>query len=219
MLQQVAPYAEGVKYIATIRDPYKTLISCYEHRKAQGRLSPPGIEPPTLLEFAKSPLWTKALNEGSIDTIYDHFVTFWQCRHSLNFLLIPFEDFTANKGPWLPILSKFMNIPCSPELIQKICEMTSLDSMLQLVNKFDESWVVKQSQQIGRAHPTINQAAAKVTKGHKLKVDDKDLDSIEINEINNKMWYEKVQSKTGLKNYSEMRNQLREMYFYNEYST
>eukprot|EP01041_Mallomonas_annulata_P005785 gene5785-11686_t len=214
MLQQIVPHQKNVKYIATIRDPWKTLVSCYEHRRTQGRLSPPGVKPPSLLEFSFSPTWLRALNEGSVETIWDHFLTFWKCRNAKNFLLLPFEDFVENKSQWLPIIANFMNVPCSTELIGEIIHLTSLESMLELVNKFDESWVVKMSQEIGRAHPTINSAAAKVTNGHgQMNIEVSEEDKEAITELHNKMWIEKIESKVGISCYDDMRKELRELYF------
>jgi len=212
MLQQVAPNAHGVKFIATIREPFATLVSCYEHRKQQGRLSPPGTPCPTLSEFAHSDTWIKSFHPGSIDTLWDHLVTFWRCKDASNFLLLPFEDLVAEREMWIPIIAQFMNIPCDSELIAKVAEMTSKDSMLNIVTKFDESWVIQRRRELGLPHPTILHEAAKVTNGH--NVEKKALDGNLVT-LHQQMWANKVEAALGIKNYAEMRRLLKEKYFKN----
>ena len=67
MLQQVTPFnTSQVKFIATIREPFATLVSCYEHRKQQGRLSMTNGRQSTLLEFAQSPTWLENFHDGKL---------------------------------------------------------------------------------------------------------------------------------------------------------
>lgn len=210
MLQQVAPFAKGVKFIATIRDPFTTLVSCYHHRKKQGRLpAPPGGNPPTLAEFALSRTWLESLVEGCVTNIWDHILTFWNCRNASNFLLIPFEDLTSDRERWVPVIAEFMHVPCPPELVVKVAQMASLENMLTLVDKFDESWVMRRREELNLSHPTIRSASAKVTKGHDSVSKEADASLIEVH---NRLWAEKMEPQTGFKSYDEMRRALVAMY-------
>ena len=117
-----------------------TLISSWQFRKERGQIA----EDVSLYDFAMSDSWSVANNRGSINTLFDHLATFFQCREAKNFLLLPFEDFVKDRVKWLPIIANFMEIPYDAALIEKVAYLTSRESMLNDVAKFDESWVGKQ---------------------------------------------------------------------------
>lgn len=164
-LSQVAAFAKGVKFISTIRDPLATLLSAYSF----GKVRQSDREDASALEFALSDKWSKEYNQGSITTIFEHFATFWQCRYCVDFLLLPYEDVISDRSKWLVKIGEFMNVPSTsltPEIISTISDMTSKESMLTQVSKFDESWCKRERERLARPHPIIKNIAAKVTTGH-----------------------------------------------------
>ena len=164
-LSQVAAYTNGVKFISTIRDPLATLLSAY----AFGKVRKSDREDASVLEFASSDKWSKEYNLGAISTIFEHFATFWQCRECSDFLLLPYEDLISDRPKWLVKIGQFMNIPSSSltsEIIETISDLTSKESMLVQVSKFDESWCKRERERLARPHPIIKDIAAKVTSGH-----------------------------------------------------
>jgi hypothetical protein len=209
-LQQVAPFAKGIKYIATIRDPIPTLISVYTFKLERGEIK----EDTTITDYAKSSKWTTSHNEGCISTIYDHIATFWRCCHAnaTGFLLLPYEDLVLERKKWLPIIAQFMDITSTSDVIAHVSDLTSKEAMLKDVAKFDESWCERQRDRIGRAHPTIKKSAPKV-KVNNSKLLAETLANKEIMALNAKLWAEKVESVTGFKNYEEMRTALVQMHF------
>lgn len=163
-LSQVAAFSSGIKFISTIRDPLATLLSAYSFGKV--RKSDPGDA--SVVEFASSSKWSVEYNKGAITTIFEHFATFWQCRECSDILLLPYEDLVVDRPKWLIKIGKFMNIPESSltsDIIENISQMTSKESMLALVSKFDESWCKSERERLARPHPIIKDTAAKVTSG------------------------------------------------------
>ena len=153
-LQQLLPNTTttAIKYISTIRDPRTTLLSIYSFGKARQT----DDHNSDLLLYAKSDKWCKEYNIGSITTIYDHYVTFWLCRNCINYLLLPYEDVIIDRTPWIPIIATYMNTPIlTTEIINTINTLTTKDSMLNMVSKFDESWCKQYSIHINRPHPII----------------------------------------------------------------
>lgn len=201
-LEQVAPFATGIKYIATIRDPTRTLVSVWSFRQARGNADP---NEATVFDFAKSERWTQSNNGDSVTSYFDHIAGFWKCRHASNFLLIPFEDFVECKEKWLPVIAKFMDVSYDDTLISKIAVMTSKEEMLKNVSKFDESWCRVQRELKGRPHPTIIKDSPKVTEGHDMK---DILLNEEMIQMQQCLWDQKVTAHTGIESYDEMRRLL-----------
>jgi len=206
-LEQVAPFAKGVKYIATIRDPTRTLMSVWSFRQERGNADP---NEATVIDFAKSKRWTQSNNGSSVTSYFDHIAGFWKCRHASNFLLIPFEDFVECREKWLPLIADFMGVSCNDSLVAKVAFMTSKEEMLKNVSKFDESWCRAQREAKGRPHPKIIKDAAKVTRGHDIS---SVLQDEELKKIQQSLWDAKVAAVTGINNYDEMRRLLCEQHF------
>jgi hypothetical protein len=78
-LEQVAPFARGVRFVATIRHPTSTLVSLYAHRLARGRF-PSSAPAPSIVEYAHSAAWTEAHMGSSMGNLWDYYLTFWMCR-------------------------------------------------------------------------------------------------------------------------------------------
>ena len=213
-LQQVAPFSNGIKYISTIRDPTQTLISIWNFRKERGT----NVCDESLIDFARSRRWMESNNDGSVTNLFENLTTYWKCRTADNFLLLPFEDFVSNREDWLPIIAKFLDVPCTPELVKKVSAMTSKEAMLLNCSKFDESWCKSQRELLKRPHPKILRDSSKVTKGHG-EMAKSVMDNCDIHEIQSKLWYEKVEKVTGIKSYEEMRYKLNQFHFPHLYET
>jgi hypothetical protein len=202
MIEEVAPCAAGVRFVATVRDPLSTLVSLYEHRLQRGRFA---SHPQSIKEYAFSKEWTTAHMDGCMGSIWDYYSSFWACRHASNFLLVPYEGLVSNKAEWIRVIAEFLGVGISDELREAVVNYTSKEWMLENVSKFDESWVAKRRVLTGRHHPTIPQEAPKVTSGHLERLCEID-DS--IRNLHVKLWDEKIYPKSGLKSYSEMLRQL-----------
>jgi len=212
-IQQVAPFSRGVKYISTIRDPTQTLISLWNFRKERGT----DESNESLLDFAKSRRWCESNNDGSVTNLFENLTTFWKCRTADNFLLLPYEDFVSNREDWLPIIAKFLDVPCTPELIKNVAAMTSREAMLLNCSKFDESWCKSQRDFLKRPHPKIQRDSSKVTKGHSMTKSVMEDDDVKV--VQAHLWYEKVEKVTGIKSYEEMRYKLNQFHFPHLYET
>jgi hypothetical protein len=211
-LSQVAPYATGVKFISTIRDPTSTLLSLISFNKIR-EVEQQNVD---VLQYATSYKWTCAHNEGSIRTVFDHYATFWKCLNCDNFLLLPYEDVVAERNRWIPIIASFLNIVLSDEMVEKVAHLTSKESMIAQTSKFNESWCKAERERLGRPHHSINQVASKVTLNNYdallIHTNGEDIRQ-KVAEINQKLWEEKVMSVTGIRNYEEMRKILYQKYF------
>lgn len=207
-LEQVLPFSKGIKYIATIRDPNTTLLSVFSFKKARFQL-PADM---TLEEYALSDNWSRAFSEGCIQTVFDHYATFWKCRNTKNLLLLPYEDIVSQRAKWIPVIAKFMECPCDDALIQKVSNLTSKDAMLESVSKFDESWCARERERMGRHHPNIVRDAPKVTKGNPELAKDLANNPV-ILKHQEDLWRTKVEAVTGVSSYEEMRRALEEKYF------
>lgn len=218
ILDQVAPFANGVKYIVTIRDPVKTLISLHSFRMSRGQKQSSDI-----IEFARSDVWTKENNPGCVLSLLDHYLQFWQAKDCENILIVPYEDLVTHRSDWLRVIALFMGIDdVSDLLLQKVQKKTSRENMLLNVSKLDESWAAKQRDSLGRVHKTIGtKSAAKVntetahsflppsallseenTAKSRVEVED------QLAEMQQRLWNEKILPMTGLMNYDEMRRRI-----------
>lgn len=213
-LCQVAPFAAKghVKFIATIRDPMTTLVSVFSFGKKR-KSDPENLE---LIEYAFSKKWTEQYNEGCISTIFDYYVTYYKCLHACNFLLIPYEDLIHDKTKWLQLIATFMDVETSSDILDMISQMTTKESMLMDIHKFDESWCKRQRDLLDRAHPFIGDTAAKVTDGQEHiellnKTSKKDKNTVQ--ELHQELWRVKVQPVTGMHSYDELRQYVNEFYF------
>lgn len=214
-LSQVAPYTSGidVKYISTIRDPLSTLLSLFSFEKERKSQS----DELSLLQYAQSAKWSEEYSSGAITSIFDCYVTFWQCRCCFDFLLLPYEDVVNEREKWITIVSKFMGVLCSPEVILKIAKLTSKENMLLQVSKFDESWCKRQRELLNRPHPIIKETAAKVTAGHDDLLANSGSTASDVRsrlvEINDALWKKRVTPATGFDSYQDMREALYKIYF------
>ena len=210
-IQQVAPYALGVKYIATIRDPRDVLFSLYDFRAKRGQ-----SQPDTVLGFAQSSLWSSSINTASGKTLYDHMATFWIGRKARNFLLLPYEDLVQDRAKWLRLIAEFIGVTISDELINKISAMTSKEAMLVDVHKFDESWVKARRDALGRVNQGVGDKLAPKVRDNvdqKLGKAQSDEELAALEEIHRKLWCEKVSTLTGVSSYEEMRGLLLAQHF------
>jgi hypothetical protein len=115
-------------------------------------------------------------------------------------MCIPYEDLLKNKGIWIRRIASFLEVPCTEATVLEVIRYSSKEWMLSQVDKFDESWCRRQRELIGREHPTITQAAPKVTRGH----DDlrEELDDA-INTLNTEKWNQIMLPVTHCATYSE----------------
>jgi hypothetical protein len=68
--------------------------------------------------------------------------TSWAAMKAGNFLLLPYEDLAKDREGTVRQLASFMDVPCTPELAAQICQMTSKESMIDIVTKFDGNQLI-----------------------------------------------------------------------------
>lgn len=204
-----------VKYISTIRDPVSTLVSLYRFRKERGTNAP---NERSVDDLGRSEHWQNVEKKASPGkSIFDHITTCWKARNATNILIIPYEDL-ENRARWIPIIANFMGVAVdSPDVVEKILLLTTKESMNQHLDRFDESWGLKQREKLQRPHPTIHRAAAKV----RCESIDRPLGIVAEDEalsaegmlIQQTLWQEKVTTATGVPSYAAMRQVFVDMYF------
>ncbi len=100
---------EGCKYLVTIRDPVRTLVSLFRFFKAKFPNPPfPAAWLESVDNFAKCPLW-------AIDSIWggnywEYMAEFWACRHEPNVHLVAFEDLKEDLKAEIPAIAAFLGL-------------------------------------------------------------------------------------------------------------
>ena len=120
-------------------------------------------------------------------------------------MCVPYDDIVNNKAAWIKRIATFLNVPCPDDIVLEIERLTSKSWMLQNIDKFDESWVCERRIALGKVHPTIRHAAAKVTAA---KIDYGGCDSKYLQHLHASKWAEHAAFSTGCASYEEMSERL-----------
>mmetsp|Transcript_15305 Transcript_15305/g.40434 ORF Transcript_15305/g.40434 Transcript_15305/m.40434 type:complete len:257 (-) Transcript_15305:289-1059(-) len=188
---------EGCKYLVTVRDPIKTLVSLYNFF-CQKFPKPPF--PASWLEnvdnFARCPLWM-------IDSIWggnywEYMVEFYLCRNQPNVLCLPFELMKDDLKAVIPKAAEFMGVECDDALVQKVAELSDLEWMSANEDKFSEGWFYEEQLKYNRFDRPPLPPVAKVTKGSKVVPSEATVKLFE------EKWSALVTPTTGCATYADM---------------
>ena len=203
---------EGCKYLVTIRDPVKSLVSLYNFF-VQKNAAVPFLPPQWLTsvdEFVKCPVWMIDSVWGG--TIWEYFIDFWLCRKQPSVLVLAFEDLMDDPkeaaGPPAKELKKiaaFMGVECDDALVGRVKELSHKKWMEVNDSKFSEGWFYDEQCRLERYDRPPLPPVAKVTSGAAKVVP-----SEETVKLMQAQWEELVTPKLGFKTYAEMLAALRE---------
>ena len=176
-VSQIASQSKAkVKFISTIRDPRSTLISVFNFGKERHSIP----SQMTLFEYANSSTWRSEYSSDTIPTFYDTLSVLYSCRQCENMLLIPYEDLILRREFWIREISAYLNILLTEKEVERIVYLTSKEEMRKNVQKFDESWVMREREKLNRHHFLITKPAAKVTSSSSSSSFSSDGDSTSI---------------------------------------
>jgi len=192
----------NVKIIATIRQPERVVKSFWSFIKGKG------------FDFAQVPLnefWQTRKNYiNRISTagnrMWEDYIEFWRARDLDNVLVLCFEDLTKDFERQLKIIADFLEISPTPELIQKVADMSSKDYMGHYQEKFDESWALKRLIEVGRVPDDKldhSKPSPHITKGDHGSFTSESL------ELFKEQWATRVEDRIGLKDYAAMQDDIR----------
>ena len=195
----------------TIRDPVKTLRSWYTFVASKDESSPmlPAAFLGDINKFAKSPLNLETGGMGGHP--FEYIIEYYLCRNLPNVLLLVFEHMQADPQAAIKRVASFMGVPATPELLEKVGLVTTLDWMSEKPNrtKFDDHMIYDKQKELRRAGFIYNPPASKVllkpaTAVGKSKYD---LSEATLTRLE-KDWTKMVTRKTGFKTYQAMADAL-----------
>ncbi|KAK3285241.1 hypothetical protein CYMTET_7142 [Cymbomonas tetramitiformis] len=164
--QRLSAINTGAKYIVTMRDPEKTVISWFKFLQEKGHSAVKTHSSPSEIVFDKNVFAENMLFGASI---WEYYLEFWKCRNLPNVLIVVFEDLQKSIRSQLPRIAEFMGVECTSDLLDKVETLSTASCMMAHEEKFDETWTFAQLQKVGRAAPEDVAGftpASRVTKGH-----------------------------------------------------
>ena len=196
---------EGCKYICTIRDPIKTLVSLFRFFTAKFPNPPfPASWLANVDNFAKCPLW-------AIDSIWggnywEYITEFWLCRDEPNLLLLSFEDLSSDMEKEIPKVAKFMGVEKAaenPDVVAKVLELSSRKYMSDHSDQFSEGWFYEEQLRLKRYdRPPLPPVAKVHASSLQLTPSEETIAWMQAK------WDVKVTPKTGCKTYADMLSKL-----------
>ena len=203
---------EGCKYLVTIRDPVKSLVSLYNFF-VQKNAAVPFLPPQWLTsvdEFAKCPVWMIDSVWGG--TIWEYFIDFWLCRKQPSVLVLAFEDLMDDEGSGRAAGEGAQEDRgvhgrrvATTRSSGRVKELSHKKWMEVNDSKFSEGWFYDEQCRLERYDRPPLPPVAKVTSGAAKVVP-----SEETVKLMQAQWEELVTPKLGFKTYAEMLAALRE---------
>mmetsp|Transcript_71845 Transcript_71845/g.123449 ORF Transcript_71845/g.123449 Transcript_71845/m.123449 type:complete len:276 (-) Transcript_71845:515-1342(-) len=197
---------EGCKYLCTIRDPVKTLVSLFNF--FCGKFLPKPPFPASWLanvdNFAKCPLW-------AIDSIWggnywEYMTEFFLARKVGNVKVLCFEEMLKDtKGYAIPQIADFMGLEAksvNEELVEKVAALSSKEWMAEHDAMFSEGWFYDEQLKHKRYDLPPLPPVAKVTSSSAAASAQP---TDETKAWMDSQWAKLVSPRTGCKNYDEMR--------------
>merc|ERR1712156_892402 len=181
----------GGRYIFTFREPNATTVSVMRFQQNKGRLPPDH----SLLDYVKSDHHYLGKYFGF--NVCEFYMQFYKLREfSDRVLFVSFEKLKSNPTNEVRRIAAFMNIEVTDERVAEIVQLTSRDSMLEHVTKFDDHWMAQAQKEHGTCNK-IMEPAAKVTSGHSVTWCEESL------KVMQEMWL-RTFGETGLNSYEEL---------------
>uniref|UniRef100_A0A7S2RMJ4 Sulfotransferase domain-containing protein n=1 Tax=Mucochytrium quahogii TaxID=96639 RepID=A0A7S2RMJ4_9STRA len=192
----------GCKYIVTIRDPAKTAISFYNFMLA--KKAPPVLEMDSVSDFICDDNYFKEdmRFEGSL---WEYYVDFYKARENPNVLCLVFEDLVTDMKGHLELIADFIGVETTPDLIDRVSELSTKTAMAKHMHKLDETWSTKRLKELNRMNNagSFRPAARVVEKKHNNVINKA------AEQVLNEKWEQIMVPATGAKNYAEFQNMIR----------
>ncbi|GBG32754.1 Sulfotransferase 1C3 [Hondaea fermentalgiana] len=163
----------GCKYIVTVRDPARIVISYYNFLSEKGV---PEVCSQTLSEFLRSPDIADGQMFGA--SIWEYYQEYYACRDDPSVLCLVFEDFLTDPKTQIQAIADFMDIgDASEDLVDRVVAASTKEAMKEHASKFDESWASEEIRRLGRARQAVHFEVSSrvVTKTHSDTFEEADL--------------------------------------------
>lgn len=202
-----------VKYLCTVRDPEKTLLSLFKFEAQHGH---PATAARDINVWIRSSFVIGPEGEGDFEpqfggTLWDFYAEYWKCKNLPNVKVLVFEKMLKDFDRSLSEVADFLGLPdLTTELREHVTKVCSKEWMEQHDNLFDDHFIgvrlSKKRKLDDSARPSFN-AVKKV--GLELKRDDLNIAiSDESRDLLAKLWRERLQPITGHATYAEMASAL-----------
>lgn len=198
----------GAKYLTIVRDPEKVLNSwfSFQHAKGFGQAkrfleAKYGFHfiPDNVDEYVKTGHFDSDAIFGT--NVWDYYIELWKARRLPNVLLMSYEEILRNPRMHIHRIADFIGVRCDEELLNIVERTSSLEFMKEHDSQFDENFTHRKHKELGRSRFIVTPAS-------KVGLSRKSV----INEVTKQwlqqMWFEKVESATGLKSYAEMESMI-----------
>ena len=203
--QRLAAINRGGRYLCAIRDPVATTISNFKFLGPAGKNIPPLRQYTSVSEFVLNADAFVTSGMGFGASLWEYYVEFYKCRLLENVLVIVFEEMQSNLRSLLPHIAKFAGLGVAEDaaLLDHVAEMCTKKTMMQHVEKFDESWSFERLKALGRMpDPSGFVPAPRVTAGHSDALSNEALAWLD------EQWTRQVTPHTGHATYADMAEEL-----------
>jgi hypothetical protein len=141
---RLASVYRGCKYIVTIRDPAKTAVSFYNFFIA--KQVPLALEMDASTFLMETPFVKGRPGRASI---WDYYREYHIIKDCPSVLVLIYEDLIEDMPRGIRMVSKFMGIKATPDLVKKVSSMSTKEFMASHNSKFDEPY--DRAKLLGRA--------------------------------------------------------------------
>ena len=105
--QRLSSINRGGKYIVTIRDQERTVISWYNF--LEDKQVPQILEQNNVSEFAfNKEFFVDSMRFGA--SLWESYIEFWKCRHEPNVLVLVFEDLVKDLPRQIQRIAHFISV-------------------------------------------------------------------------------------------------------------
>lgn len=191
---------KGAKYICVLRNPYDIILSWYNFVRNWALDSSC-----TLDDFVKYIIMEIADATVPLPSIWNGILSLYNKRFDSNCLLLHYEDFLCDRMSCIKLISDFMEIDASDQLIQKVYDQSSIEFMKKRKSKFDiHTLKININPRINLdKYAGINTNNGTVRNGiaglGKKAMSQESIDLIEG------MWNKYIKSNVGFRSYDQMR--------------
>jgi len=119
---------KGARYVVAVRDPRDALVSAY--RFFEGWFFEPGT-------ISIEAIGRARFVEGR--GYYTHLASWWPRRHDDEVLLLAYEQMNTNPEGTVRRVARFIGLDANEERLAIACEQSSLGSMLENKDKYDDA--------------------------------------------------------------------------------
>jgi hypothetical protein len=195
---------EGCKYLCTVRDPLKTLVSLFHFFTAKFMFLPGGPPFPAswlanVDKFAQCPLWAADSIWGG--NYWEYMVEFYLARHQPSVKLLCFEAMLDDLPAAVREVAAFMGLAPDAALVAEVARLSAKGWMAANDAKFSEGWFFDEQLKHGRCDAPPLPPVAKVTQ-------DREGPAVAPSEATvawmQAQWTAQMATRTGCENYAQM---------------